>query len=50
MMQEWLPMIEQYQQEEFFQPYGMDTNGSSQYVHNDTIDKKQKKVNSLMLL
>lgn len=30
MMQEWLPMIEQYQQEDFYQPYGMESNGAAQ--------------------
>lgn len=28
MIQEWLPMIEQYQQEEFYQPYGKESNGA----------------------
>lgn len=29
-MQEWLPMIEQYQQEDFYQPYGIESNGTTQ--------------------
>lgn len=35
MMLEWLPMIEQYQQEDFYQPYGMDSNGTSPYYLKD---------------
>ena len=29
MMQEWLPMIEQYQQEDFYQPHGIELNGTT---------------------
>jgi hypothetical protein len=29
MMQEWLPMIEQYQQEDFYQPYGLESNADA---------------------
>ncbi len=32
MMLEWLPMIEQYQQEDFYHHYGGETNGASQYL------------------